>query len=76
MAIDLDTETLITFKEARAEFPQNPSRRTIERWALVGYRKAWLETVMSGGTRVTSREACRRFLKALNSSQIGDTEKP
>ena len=69
MAIDIETETLITFKDARNEFPQNPSKRTIERWASVGYRNAWLETVLSGGTRVTSKEACRRFLRALNTRQ-------
>lgn len=39
---------------------------TAWRWALRGVGGVKLESIKIGGTRYTSREACRRFLERLN----------
>ena len=61
--IDIDTETLLTIKQARNEFPSRPSVPTLWRWMLKGIRGKVLESIRVGGRRFTSREACRRFME-------------
>ena len=73
MAIDYETETIITLGEGcRAVPPNGISDATIARWiqrgimvkALGAFIK--LETLVIGGRRLTSREAIARFIAAQN----------
>lgn len=66
---DLDltnAEDVLTLSEAAKWFPKRPSTRTIWRWANTGVRGAVLPTVWAGGRRVTTKTACREFLRAIN----------
>ncbi|HEX4606732.1 MAG TPA: DUF1580 domain-containing protein [Urbifossiella sp.] len=45
---------------------------TVRRWVAAGIKGVKLETAKVGGARVTSPDACDRFLEALNP----ETEKP
>ena len=67
--IDTTTETLLTVNEARAEFPKAPSQATIWRWLLKGARGTILESVLIGGRRFTSKEACHRFMQGSEQSR-------
>lgn len=51
-------------KAAREIFHVNPA--TAWRWCLRGCRGIRLQSILIGGVRFTSREACDRFLAALN----------
>lgn len=53
-------------KAGREIFHVNPA--TAWRWCLRGCRGIHLESMLIGGVRYTSREACDRFLAALNGS--------
>ena len=69
MTIDVQSETLISFSDARSAFPgivRRLSLATLHRWRLNGVRGVKLETVLIGGLRYTSREAIDRFIKAQN----------
>ncbi len=69
MTIDVQTETLISFSDARSAFPgivRRLSLATLHRWRLNGVRGVKLETVLIGGLRYTSREAIGRFIQAQN----------
>lgn len=68
MSIDVDTETLISFCEARSAFPggKRLSFATLHRWRLSGVRGTKLETCLVGGLRYTSREAIQRFIANQN----------
>lgn len=71
MAIDLDSETIITLGEAcRAVPPHGISPATMARWIQRGVRGgARFETVLVGGRRLTSREAIARFIATQNPDQ-------
>lgn len=71
MSIDVDSETLIPFCEARSAFPggKRLSLATLHRWRLHGVRGTKLETVLIGGSRYTSAEAISRFVRAQNVDQ-------
>ena len=75
--IDTQTETLLTMKQAQAEFPNSPSLPTLRRWIANGVRGNVLESVLIGGRRFTSKEACLRFIDAspnASSSQRSQRE--
>jgi hypothetical protein len=59
-------EDVISIQDARSLFPIQPHPSTISKWSSIGARGVFLETPLLGGKRVTSREACERFLEALN----------
>ncbi|MGD8453932.1 MAG: DUF1580 domain-containing protein [Phycisphaerae bacterium] len=67
--IDTTVEQLIPLrKAARVINPAKPAHiSTIWRWTLHGVRGQRLESVVLGGVRHTSREACQRFIQSLNS---------
>ena len=70
MAIDLDSEDIITLGEAcRLVPPHGIAPSTMARWIQRGVRGVVLETVLIGGRRLTSREAIARFFEAQNSDQ-------
>ena len=69
MTIDVQTETVVSFSDARSAFPgidRRLSLATLHRWRLNGVRGVKLQTVLIGGLRYTSREAISRFVAALN----------
>ena len=69
MTIDVQTETVVSFSDARSAFPgidRRLSLATLHRWRLNGVRGVKLETILIGGLRYTSREAIDRFIAAQN----------
>jgi hypothetical protein len=68
MSINVETEDLIPFSEARTAFPggKRLSLATLHRWRLSGVRGVRLETCVVGGLRYVSRESIGRFLAAQN----------
>lgn len=68
--INLETEQVVSFKEAAERVPwpgdRKPSYETIRRWADRGVRGHKLETARIGGRRVTTLEAIYRFLQVLS----------
>ena len=68
MSIDIRTEMMIRFSEARSAFydDRRHSLATLHRWRLNGIRGVKLETVLIGGIRHTSQEAIDRFIAAQN----------
>lgn len=67
MAIDVDTEDIITLGEAcRLVPPHGIAPCTMARWIQRGVRGVVLETVIIGGRRLTSREAISRFFASQN----------
>ena len=75
MAIDAQTETLLTLSEARTALPggKRLALATLHRWRLRGVRGVRLETILIGGLRYTSHEAIGRFISSQNA---GDTSTP
>ncbi len=76
MTIDVQSETLISFSDARSAFPgidRRLSLATLHRWRLNGVRGVKLETVLIGGLRYTSREAIDRFIQAQNADDVPAT---
>ena len=72
MAIDTDTEDIITLGEACRDVPpKGISPATMARWLQrgVGPRRIKPETILIGGRRLTSREAMARFIAAQNADQ-------
>jgi hypothetical protein len=66
MAIDLTSEQLMSLSKAARECPGGKvSAATIWRWHLHGRRGIRLESVLRGGTRMTSKEALIRFFAAV-----------
>ena len=59
---------------SREIFGVNPA--TVWRWSLRGCRGVRLESLLVGGVRFTSRQACDRFLAALNGSLTPQPSKP
>ena len=70
MSIDVETEDLIPFCEARSAFPggKRLSLATLHRWRLPGVRGTRLETCLIGGSRYTSAAAISRFIAAQNAT--------
>lgn len=68
MTIDVNTEVLLRFEEARDCFPGRSklSLATLHRWRLHGVRGVKLETVLVGDRRFTSRQAIQRFVENQN----------
>lgn len=68
MSIDVNSEGLIPFSDARTAFPggKRLSLATLHRWRLSGVRGTKLETCLVGGLRYTSREAIQRFIAHQN----------
>ena len=69
--LNLEAEAVLTLADAsRHPILGTPVHvSTIHRWRLNGVRGAKLETQLSGGRRVTTVEALRRFLAAINGEQ-------
>lgn len=81
LMIDLFSESVITLTEAARLMPPRREGRpvslcTIWRWAQHGVRGIRLETVYSGGSRMTSREALERFCAAITAARSGETPAP
>jgi hypothetical protein len=73
MTIDVQSETLVSFSDARSAFPGNVRRlslATLHRWRLNGVRGVKLATVLIGGLRYTSLEAIVRFIAAQNAADV------
>ena len=51
------------------------SRCTVWRWMLTGHKGHKLDSLLAGGTRVTSKEAVARFLAAINGRGEGRRER-
>jgi hypothetical protein len=73
--IDPEQENIIGFAEASRRLPRASSGRpvqvqTVARWCLVGIHGVRLESVRVGGRRMTSAEACRRFIAAIADSYL------
>lgn len=71
MAIDINSESLLTFSVAARSLPGQPHVSTIHRWRLRGVRGIKLETALIGGIRYTSREALQRFSMRLTAAADG-----
>jgi hypothetical protein len=83
MGIDYETETIITLGEAcRAFPPDGVSDATMARWIQRGVKVrsrgvfVKLETFVSGGRRLTSREAIARFIAAQNEDDVPSAPAP
>jgi hypothetical protein len=79
LMIDANKEALLTFAQAAKKIPPRRGGRpvhvsTIHRWAMAGVRGERLESLLVGGTRMTSVEALQRFYERL--SQEGATSVP
>ena len=74
MAIDVTSETLLTFVEAARRQPHPVHVSTLHRWRLAGVKGVRLETCMYGGRRMTSLEAIKRFVSAV--SAVTDGQRP
>ncbi len=71
MPIDLLAEEPLALCEATRLLPFRPSRTTLNDWRVKGRRSAegklvFLETLLVGGRRYTTREAVQRFIDELN----------
>lgn len=68
MSIDVESETLVQFPDARSAFPggRRVSLATLHRWRQRGIRGIKLETCLVGGLRYTSHEAIGRFITLQN----------
>ena len=67
--IDLKDEELIPL--AGSAFPSRPSNPTVWRWHRKGVGGVFLETVLVGGRRYTSREAINRFIAGTTAARDG-----
>ena len=77
MAIDIQTETVITPSKATHFCPERrrgvkPNPATIWRWMQQGVRGIKLESIMVGATRCTSIESLQRFFNRL--TEAADAE--
>ncbi|MBM4005680.1 MAG: DUF1580 domain-containing protein [Planctomycetes bacterium] len=67
------TEEVLSLSQAAGSLPGGGVHiSTIHRWRLRGVRGVKLETVLRGGTRVTSREALARFFAATTAAANGE----
>jgi hypothetical protein len=70
MAIDSNSETLISLSDAARSMParrrgKRPHVSCLYRWTVSGCTGVVLESLQCGGTRCTSRGAMARFFAAL-----------
>ncbi len=63
-------ESYLTLREAARYFPTRPHLATVWRWAAKGVKGVRLETVVVGGQRFTTAEACDRFIAQLNGAKV------
>lgn len=71
MNIDIQTEDIVTLREAAEHLPRVRRGRklhqaTIYRWVRNGRRGVLLESLQVGGTLCTSLQALQRFFDALS----------
>ncbi len=64
MAIDPKKESLITLIDGAKLIPSSPKPSALWRWADTGCRGVYLDTIIVGWRRMTSREAIARFMAA------------
>jgi len=81
MAIDPNSETLVSFAEAAKNLPRRrggkkPHVSTLYRWTTSGCKGVVLESLQCGGTRVTSKEALARFFQRLTFGDGSNPEAP
>ena len=71
--IDLDQESLLSYRDAAAFLPKRNGRRihvsSLYRWATRGIRGVILETLQVGGCRYTSKQALQRFSDRLTEAR-------
>jgi hypothetical protein len=83
MPIDIRSEQVLSFTAA-SKLPCFAYRRsgkrinvsTLWRWATAGVRGVKLETIMAGGSRVTSLEAIERFFEVLTAQSESQPAPP
>lgn len=72
--IDIEREELLTLKEAKRlpffrKNGKSPDLATVYRWTMPnGCRGVRLESIQVAGCRMTSREACVRFIQNLSTA--------
>lgn len=79
MGINLQTEQILTLKEAAKTLPQlcrgqSVHRSTLYRWINRGVRGIRLEALKVGRTLVTSREAVQRFAERLVGAELPECQ--
>ena len=78
MAIDIQTERLISLEEAAKLFPGRDGGTvhpfTVGLYARRGKKGVKLETWLAGPRRCTSIEAVQRFIEALTAKANGDRQ--
>ena len=71
--LDLQSEELITFREAIKFIPRRNGKTAhlsiLYRWSSVGLKGVRLEYIQAGGTRCTSHAAIRRFFQRLTDAE-------
>lgn len=60
-SIDVFSDELLTFKDAAKLLPGRPHFLTLHRWAKEGLRGVFLQTVLIGNVRYTTRAAMNEF---------------
>lgn len=68
MAIDIQSDRILTFQEAARSLPGTPHLSTLHRWRLKGIRGVRLKSCLIGGKRYTSREALQQFVDATSAA--------
>ena len=81
MAIDPNSETLISLTEAAKLLPRRrggkrPHVSCLYRWTTSGCKGVILESVQVGGTRCTSKAALGRFFEALTAASSAGPPRP
>ena len=77
--IDLQNESLIPVREVPSHLPTSTAGQkvhvaTVWRWIKRGCRGVKLETLLLGGSRLTSLEALQRFAERTTAAADGATE--
>lgn len=72
MAIDLNSENLVSVGRAAELFPsvngKKPARETVLKWVRKGVRGVKLESELLAGRYVTSAEAVGRFIENVRAT--------
>lgn len=78
LTIDLESEDLMTFRQAETRIPgrKKVSNKTLHRWRLKGFRGITLEAVRVGLEWQTSTEAIQRFIERQNPQPTAAPETP
>ncbi len=69
--IDIHTEDLFPVNEIPRRAPGRPHRATGWRWVQKGCRGVKLESILCGGSRMTSVQALDRFFQAVTAAADG-----